>query len=88
MNKYVKVVIRTTHPAKKRKMPYWKEQSMVRKVWPMAKVNRKLIATFTLRPVDRMAKGQISVGISHAHGPETPHEETRKTHESTSNTLA
>lgn len=44
-------------------------QSMDRKAWPTMKVNRKLVATVMDCPAERVSRGWISDGTSHARGP-------------------
>jgi len=48
---------------------YFITHSMDRKAWPTMKVKRKLVATVTDCPADRVSIGWISDGTSHARGP-------------------
>ena len=47
----------------------WREQSMVRKVWAMTKLKSRLLKEAIARPAERVSRGWISEGYSHARGP-------------------
>jgi hypothetical protein len=66
----MKMVMITTKPAKNKKRPNFKWQSMVRKNWPMKKVKNMLTETLMACPADLISRGQISLGTNHPNGPQ------------------
>ncbi|KAK9149538.1 hypothetical protein Scep_008295 [Stephania cephalantha] len=64
-----KMVIIVIQPAKKKKIPYLKEQSSDRKACAMTNVKRRLTATVMLCPADLVSRGNISLGTVHPSGP-------------------
>ena len=67
--KKMKMVMITSQPAKKRKMPYRKWHNIVRKSWAMRKVNNKFTETTRPCPAERISIGKISLGTNQPSGP-------------------
>lgn len=68
-NSRTKMVITKIQPAKKRKAPNLKWQSIVKNVWDNKKPAAKLVAMLMLCPVVRIFIGNISLGTSQERGP-------------------
>jgi hypothetical protein len=62
--------ISTTKNAKKRKIPNFKWQSIVRKTWAIMNVKSMLTDTVTLCAADRISNGKISLGTNQPRGPQ------------------
>lgn len=65
-----KPVMAAIHAAKKRKIPYLREQSRDKKDWAMAKVKSRFTATVMLCPADLVSSGNISLGTVQPSGPQ------------------
>ena len=77
-----------TQPAKKKKIPYLKWQSIDRNACATPKVKRRFTHTVTLCPADLVSRGNVSLGINHPRGPHDHAKADTKMHTINTTTMA